>query len=222
MKRTLSGVALAIIATLAVMVNANGEKGDLRTMSDENLAVATFAGGCFWCVEADFEKVPGVVEAVSGYTGGKVENPTYRQVSSGTSGHLEAVQVYYDPAKITYEGLLQAFWRMINPTDTGGQFVDRGEQYTTAIYYHDAQQKQAAEQSKAQLEASGRFGEPLVTPIIEAGEFYVAEDYHQDYYDKNPLRYRFYRYGSGRDQYLEKTWESALKVDYSLFTPERS
>ena len=206
----------------SLLANASGGTSHQRSLTDENLATATFAGGCFWCVEADFEKVPGVVEAVSGYTGGTVENPTYRQVSSGTTGHFEAVRVYYDPTKITYEGLLQAFWRMVNPTDAGGQFVDRGAQYATAIFYHDAKQRQTAEKSKAQLEASGRYDKPLVTPILEAGAFYVAEEYHQNYYDKNPLRYKFYRYGSGRDQYLEKTWGSELTIDYSRFAPGHS
>lgn len=222
MKSMFTGAVLAIVALAAVAASSSGQADKPAYLDNPNLATATFAGGCFWCTEADFEKVPGVVDAVSGYTGGKVANPTYRQVSSGTTGHLEAVRVYYDPAKISYEGLLEAFWRMINPTDAGGQFVDRGMQYTTAIFYHDAKQKQAAEESKARLAASGRFGAPLVTPIVEAGEFYVAEEYHQNYHDKNPLRYKFYRYGSGRDQYLEKTWGSALEVDYAQFAPERS
>ena len=224
MKNVLTSLIAAVIAAAAVMANADGAKSgvDKRLTSDGGLAVATFAGGCFWCVEADFEKVPGVVEAVSGYTGGNVENPTYPEVSSGRTGHLEAVQVYYDPKKISYEGLLETFWRMIEPTDAGGQFVDRGKQYSTAIFYHDLKQKLAAENSKALLSASGRFSKPLVTPIMEAGEFFVAEEYHQNYYDKNPLRYNFYRFGSGRDQYLEKAWGDALKVDYSRYVPERS
>lgn len=222
MKNVLIGVAFATVAMLTIVGGANGEKTERPFTPGANLSVATFAGGCFWCVESDFEKVPGVVEAVSGYTGGTVENPTYRQVSSGTTGHRESVQVYYDPSVITYEGLLQAFWRMVDPTDAGGQFVDRGEQYTTAIFYHDEKQKQAAEKSKAALAASGRYSKPLVTPILEAGKFYAAEEYHQNYYKKNPLRYKFYRYGSGRDQYLEKTWGAALNVDYSQFAPERS
>jgi len=172
----------------------------------ENLKAATFAGGCFWCVESDFEKVDGVVEAVSGYTGGDRPNPTYEEVSAGGSGHAEAVQVRYDPAKITYKELLDVFWRHVNPTDAGGQFVDRGSQYRTAIFYHDEEQKRMAEESKAALAKSGRFSVPIVTEIVPAAEFYPAEDYHQDYYSHNPLRYKFYRLGSGRDQFLKSTW----------------
>ncbi len=219
MKKLLIGAALATTTALALIANANGDKGQHLVMSDDRLAVATFAGGCFWCVESDFENVPGVVEAISGYTGGSVADPTYRQVSSGSTGHLESVQIYYDPSIIAYEGLLEAFWRMINPTDAGGQFVDRGKQYSTAIFYLNAEQKLAAEKSRAKHDASGRYAAAIITPILEAGEFYVAEEYHQDYYKKNPLRYKFYRYGSGRDQYLEKTWGAELPVDYSLYTP---
>lgn len=215
MKKLLIGAALAATTALAVIVNANGDKGQHQVQTDKRLAVATFAGGCFWCVESDFEHVPGVVEAISGYTGGTVEDPTYRQVSSGTTGHLEGVQVYYDPSIISYEGLLEAFWRMINPTDADGQFVDRGKQYSTAIFYHDAGQKLAAEKSREELAASGRYADPITTPIVNMDEFYVAEEYHQDYYRNNPLRYKLYRYGSGRDQYLEKTWGAELHVDYS-------
>ncbi|MEJ2102267.1 MAG: peptide-methionine (S)-S-oxide reductase MsrA [Desulfobacterales bacterium] len=172
----------------------------------KNLKKATFAGGCFWCVESDFEKVNGVVEAVSGYTGGQKQNPTYEEVSAGGTGHAEAVQVLYDPAKITYKELLEVFWRHVNPTDAGGQFVDRGSQYRTAIFYHDQEQKRIAEESKEQLEKSGRFSAPIVTEIVPLTEFYPAEDYHQDYYRHNPLRYRFYRLGSGRDRFLKSTW----------------
>jgi len=182
-------------------------------------AVATFAGGCFWCTESDFEHVPGVVRVVSGYTGGKVKDPSYQEVSAGGTGHLESVLVYYDPSTITYDGLLAAFWRMIDPTDSGGQFVDRGHQYTTAIFYHDDAQRRAAEQSKAALEASGRFSKPIVTEIRPAGPFYEAEAYHQDYYKNHSVRYRYYRFNSGRDQYLEKTWGEDLKVDYSKYRP---
>ncbi len=186
------------------------------------LEVATFAGGCFWCVEADFDKVPGVVKTISGYTGGKVENPTYKQVSAGGTGHLESVEVYYDPDRVSYEYLLDAFWRMVNPTDAGGQFVDRGDQYATAIFYHNDEQKQAAEQSKEALEASGRYDKPIVTPIRPALTFYPAEDYHQDYHSKNALRYKYYRYRSGRDQYLEKTWGEELNMEQPTHTPDTS
>jgi len=169
--------------------------------------VATFAGGCFWCTESDFEKLPGVTRVISGYSGGKEKNPTYEQVSSGGTGHLESVQVYYDPKKVGYADLLEYFWRHIDPTDAGGQFVDRGRQYRSAIFYHDAAQKKIAEDSKAELAKSGKFGSrAIVTEIVPFEAFYPAEDYHQDYYKHNPVRYNYYRYGSGRDQFLKKTW----------------
>jgi peptide methionine sulfoxide reductase msrA/msrB len=171
-----------------------------------NLQRATFAGGCFWCTEADFEKLPGVVKVISGYAGGQKQNPTYEEVSSGTTGHVEAVQVYYDPAKVTYEELLDYFWRHIDPTDPGGQFVDRGPQYRSVIFYHDEDQKALAEKSKEALEKSGKFSKPIVTEIVKFTSFYQAEEYHQDYHKKNPLRYKIYRYASGRDQFLEKVW----------------
>ncbi|MBI5524186.1 MAG: peptide-methionine (S)-S-oxide reductase MsrA [Desulfarculus sp.] len=172
----------------------------------QKLAVATLAGGCFWCTEADFEKLPGVVEAISGYSGGQEANPTYNQVSAGQTGHLEAVQVYYDPDKISYAQILDWFWRHIDPTDAGGQFVDRGGQYESAIFYHDEEQRVLAEQSRAKLMESGAFKKPIVTEIRPFTAFWAAEDYHQDYYKHNPLRYKYYRHGSGRDQFLERTW----------------
>jgi len=172
-------------------------------------ARALFAGGCFWCMEPPFEKLDGVSAVISGYTGGQVPNPSYEQVSSGTTGHLEAVEVHFDPAKISYPQLLEVFWRNIDPTDPGGQFVDRGSQYRSAIFFVDLEQQRQAEASKAALAKSGRFAAPLVTAIVPAGVFYPAEEYHQDYYKKNPLRYKFYRSGSGRDRFLEKTWGSA-------------
>jgi peptide methionine sulfoxide reductase msrA/msrB len=177
-----------------------------KRVQPEKTAEAVFAGGCFWCTEADFEKVEGVIEAVSGYTGGRIANPTYQQVSAGGSGHVEAVKVVYDPSKISYERLLQVFWRHVNPTDGGGQFVDRGSQYRSAIFYANETERRLAEASKKELEAGGRFGGPIATDILPLGPFYPAEDDHQDYYRKNPLRYRFYRAGSGRDQFLEKIW----------------
>lgn len=170
----------------------------------ETGAVATFAGGCFWCVESDFEKIPGVLKVVSGYTGGAGDNPTYETYAK--QGHIEAVQVFYDPGKVSYAQLLDVFWRHIDPTDGGGQFVDRGPQYRSAIFYHDDQQRQLAEKSKEELGKSGRFAKPIVTEIVKFTRFYPAEEYHQDYYKKNPLRYRYYRHGSGRDQFLEKEW----------------
>ncbi len=175
---------------------------------------ATFAGGCFWCMEHPFEKLEGVVEVISGYTGGYKENPTYEEVSSGSTGHLEAVRVIYDPSKITYSDLLNVFWKQIDPTDANGQFVDRGTQYRTAIFYHDEEQKRLAEKSKEEHERSGKFGKPIVTEIIKASEFYSAEDYHQDYYKKSPLNYNLYRSRSGRDQYLETIWGRDMKMKY--------
>jgi len=177
-----------------------------------SLQKATFAGGCFWCTEADFEKLPGVVKVISGYTGGNKENPTYGEVSSGGTGHVEAVQVYYDPSKITYKELLDYFWKHVDPTDAGGQFVDRGSQYRSVIFYHDEEQKRLAEKSKEALSKSGRFNKPIVTEIIKFTKFYEAEDYHQDYYKTHPLKYKFYRYESGRDQFLEKVWGKEMKT----------
>jgi peptide methionine sulfoxide reductase msrA/msrB len=179
--------------------------------SDKELRIATFAGGCFWCTESDFEKLPGVVKVISGYTGGHKEKPTYKEVSSGTTGHVEAVQVHYDPSKVTYEELLDFFWRHIDPTDAGGQFVDRGEQYRSAIFYHDEEQKRLAEESKNALDKSGRFDKPVATEILPFTQFYEAEDYHQDYYKEHSVKYKFYRYRSGRDQFLEKVWGKESK-----------
>ncbi|MDX2481550.1 MAG: peptide-methionine (S)-S-oxide reductase MsrA [Desulfuromusa sp.] len=167
---------------------------------------AIFAGGCFWCMESPFEKLDGVSEVISGYTGGEKLNPTYKEVSAGGTGHTEAVEVYYDTQQVSYEKLLEVFWMQIDPTDAGGQFVDRGTQYRSGIFYLDDEQKRLAEESKQKLSESGRFNKPLVTEIVMAGEFYPAEEYHQDYHSKNPLRYRYYRGGSGRDNFLAKVW----------------
>jgi peptide methionine sulfoxide reductase msrA/msrB len=182
-------------------INTMQEKKDT-----DQLGQATFAGGCFWCTEADFKKTGGVVAVVSGYAGGAEKNPTYEQVSSGRTGHLEAVQVLYDPQKITYAELLAVFWRHVDPTDAGGQFFDRGSQYRTAIFYHDEQQKTSAEKSKATIDTAGVFKRPIVTEILPLQEFYPAEDYHQNYYKTNPTRYMMYRAGSGRDQFIESIW----------------
>ncbi len=170
------------------------------------LSKATFAGGCFWCVEAPFEKILGVKKVVSGYTGGSIINPTYKEVSSGTTGHIESIEILFDPNEVSYEKLLDVFWQQIDPTDNDGQFVDRGLQYRSVIFYHDEKQRQLAEDSKKQLEDSSRFDDPVVTEIIPATIFYQAEDYHQDYYKKNNLKYKYYRYRSGRDQFLDKIW----------------
>lgn len=168
-------------------------------------AAAVFAGGCFWCVEADFEKLPGVIEAVSGYTGGHTENPTYKQVTRGGTGHYEAAEIIYDPAQISYAELVEYFWTTIDPTDNGGQFCDRGDSYRPAIFA-DAGQLETAKNSLEMLEKSGKLNSPVRTPVLKAGPFYNAEDYHQDYYKKNPVRYKYYRNGCGRDNRIKQVW----------------
>lgn len=187
------------------------------------LEIATFAGGCFWCTESDFEKLKGVNEVISGYTGGQKINPTYQEVSDGATGHAEAVQVYYDPGVVTYDELLDVFWRHINPTDPGGQFADRGSQYRSEIFYHTEAQKRKATASKRALEESMVFDTPVVTPITKFEKFYEAEAYHQDYYKKNSYRYKYYRWGSGRDQFLDKVWKDKDmdKMDKKTNLPEK-
>lgn len=184
------------------MVNGSGEIG---------YEVATFAGGCFWCMVAPFEKIKGVVKVVPGYTGGNKENPTYREVCSGGTGHYEAVQITFDPSAITYEELLDIFWRQIDPTDDGGQFHDRGPSYRTAVFYHTEQQKQIALRAIKALNESKRFSLPVATQVLPASTFYPAEDYHQDYHKKNPEHYQQYRRGSGRDAFIAKYWGSEKK-----------
>ncbi len=174
-----------------------------------NHKIATFAGGCFWCVEAPYEKVDGVIDAVSGYMGGNDKNPTYDNYAK--KGHIEVVQITYDPHKTSYEDLLHIFWRQINPTDAGGQFGDRGPQYRSVIFYHNDEQKKLAEKSKKQLAQSGRFTKPIVTELLPASAFYPAEDYHQDYHKKHPIKYKFFRLRSGRDSYLSQTWGDQQK-----------
>jgi peptide-methionine (S)-S-oxide reductase len=174
--------------------------------ANNNTAIATFAGGCFWCMEPPFDKLEGVISTTSGFTGGHVENPTYRQVSHGGTGHAEAVQIVYDPAKIGFEKLLDVFWHNIDPTTADAQFCDHGDQYRSGIFYHNEEQRKLAEKSKQALAEHGPFDKPIVTGIVAASAFYPAEEYHQDYYLKNPLRYKFYRYNCGRDQFLEKYW----------------
>jgi peptide-methionine (S)-S-oxide reductase len=169
-------------------------------------AKATFAGGCFWCMEGPFEKLPGVKSVTSGYTGGQKKDPTYQEVSAGTTGHAEAVQILYDPAQVSYERLLEVFWRNIDPLQPNAQFCDHGSQYRSAIYVHDDAQRQAAEASKAALQSSGKLRGTIVTEIVPASVFYPAEEYHQDYYKKNPLRYHTYRMGCGRDRRLKELW----------------
>lgn len=182
---------------------------------EDNMEKAIFAGGCFWCMEEPFESIDGVIEVVSGYTGGRKKDPTYEEVSSGVTGHFEAVRVTYDPSKVSYKDLLDIFWNQIDPTDADGQFADKGPQYRTAIFYVTEKQKQQAEDSKNRLEKSGRFDKPIATEIISASEFYSAEDYHQDYYKKCPIRYKTYKSASGRARYIKKK-DYALK---SKLTP---
>ncbi|MBN1578310.1 MAG: peptide-methionine (S)-S-oxide reductase MsrA [Chitinispirillaceae bacterium] len=195
----------ALIMTIALSAR-NNEQPSAAEDAAPSLSIATFAGGCFWCMEPPFEQLPGVARVITGYTGGTKENPTYKEVSTGKTGHVEAVAVYYDATKISYNDLLDVFWRNINPTDRGGQFADRGKQYVTAIYYHTDEQKKLAEASRAALEASGVYEDAIVTSILPARKFYPAEEYHQDYQVKNPLRYKQYREGSGRAPFLKRLW----------------
>jgi peptide methionine sulfoxide reductase msrA/msrB len=216
----MKAIAIVIIALAAMFIfyqQVIGEEkmaSDPMQKADENTRTAVFAGGCFWCTESDFEKVPGVLEAVSGYTGGHVADPAYKQVSKGTTGHVESVEVIYDPARVDYAALLDVFWRHVDPTDPGGQFVDRGSQYRSVIWVADETQRKLAEASKADLAASGQFDKPIATEILPLGPFYTAEKYHQDYYKKNPLRYKWYRSGSGRDDFLESAWETDKLTPY--------
>jgi len=182
-------------------------KGAAMPEPQKNLRTATLAGGCFWCVEADFEKLPGVMEVISGYTGGRGDNPYYENY--GSKGHVEAVQVVYDPAKVSYKDLLDYFWRHVDPTDPGGQFADRGAEYRSVIFYHDAEQQRWAEESRQALEKSKRFAKPIVTEILPFTKFYRAEDYHQDYYQTHAVKYKYYRWNSGRDQFIQKVWGEA-------------
>lgn len=196
----ISVIFLALIMAFALV-------GPRPLNAAEPVAKATFAGGCFWCMEPPFEKLPGVLEVVSGYAGGEKKNPTYHEVSAGGTGHVEAVQITYDPKRISFEKLLEVYWRQINPTDSGGQFVDRGSQYRPVIFYLNDRQKNLALKSKRDLEQSKRFSKPITVEILPFKNFYPAEDYHQDYYKKNKVRYKFYRWNSGRDQYLETIWK---------------
>ncbi|HLF96252.1 MAG TPA: peptide-methionine (S)-S-oxide reductase MsrA [Methylococcaceae bacterium] len=197
-------LALLPLLSAAGARAAEGEAG--KTPAEDAFAKATFAGGCFWCMEPPFDMLPGVVSTTSGYSGGSTPNPTYEEVSAGGSGHAEAVEVVYDPAKIGYAELLQVFWRNVDPTVKDRQFCDIGHQYRTAIFYRNDEQRRLAEESRAALERSKTFPGPIVTEITPAAVFYPAETYHQDYYRKNPIRYKFYRYNCGRDQRLEQLW----------------
>jgi methionine-S-sulfoxide reductase len=198
-----------LLCVPALFSVAGAEVDDMSKGTDANtkeLKKALFAGGCFWCMEHPYDELPGVISTTPGYTGGHKENPTYKEVSAGTTGHTEAVEVLYDPSRVSYSQLLDVFWRNIDPTAKDRQFVDVGTQYRAAIFYHTDQEKRLAEKSKEELEKSGRFDKPIVTEILPASTFYPAEEYHQDYYKKNPVGYKFYRYGSGRDQFLKKVW----------------
>ena len=195
-----------VFATALLVAVLIVSTSSISRAAENDLRIATFAGGCFWCVESDFDNVPGVVRTISGYTGGALKDPTYKQVSAGGSGHIEAVQIFYDPKKVTYAMLLDVLWRSVDPTDGGGQFCDRGESYQTAIFANSPEQKRSAENSKRLLQASGVLKEPIVTPIVAAGPFYAAEDYHQNYYKVNPIRYKFYRYSCRRDARLNELW----------------
>jgi peptide-methionine (S)-S-oxide reductase len=193
-------VGFALLVWVALVVAARAQQ-----IEPAQTAVATFAGGCFWCVEADFDKVPGVISTTSGYTGGRTVKPSYEEVSRGGTGHAEAVEIVYDPAKVSYDKLLDVFWHNIDPLAKNRQFCDHGDQYRTAIFYHDDKQRSLAEAAKAAVQA--RFKQPIETEVTAAGPFYNAEEYHQDYYLKNPIRYKFYRFNCGRDARLQELWD---------------
>jgi peptide-methionine (S)-S-oxide reductase len=199
-------VVALLPAVLLLSLGLAFAKAPETTADTPRLEKATFAGGCFWCMEHPFDQLDGVVSVTVGYTGGHKKNPTYEEVSSGITGHAESVQIVYDPAKITYMKLLGVFWHNIDPTVQNQQFCDIGSQYRTAIFYHNEEEKQLAEESKKALEKTGRFKGPIYTEIVPASEFYPAEEYHQHYYKKNPIRYKFYRYNCGRDQRLTELW----------------
>jgi peptide-methionine (S)-S-oxide reductase len=197
----------AVAGALGLSLAAADEPTKRAEPPGPGLAIATFAAGCFWCVEPPYDKTEGVVSTTSGYTGGKVAGATYRQVGMGGTGHTEAVRVVYDPAKVGYDKLLEVYWKNVDPLDAKGQFCDKGEPYRPAIFVHDEEQRRLAEASKAALAASGRFKQPIVVAIEPASDFWIAEDYHQDYYLKNPAKYAYYRWGCGRDARLEELWE---------------
>jgi peptide-methionine (S)-S-oxide reductase len=200
-------LAAAVTGCVGPPVGAEDENAKMdEAMSNENYQKATFAGGCFWCMEPPFDSVDGVTSTTSGYIGGHKDDPTYEEVSAGGTGHTEAIEIVFDPAKVGYAELLEVFWRNIDPTTANRQFCDVGSQYRTGVFYHDEEQKKLAEQSRARIDDSGALPSAIVTEIVEAGPFYPAEDYHQDYYKKNPIRYKFYRNGCGRDDRLEQLW----------------
>jgi peptide methionine sulfoxide reductase msrA/msrB len=208
MKFKLSAIFLVVV----LLINCSNSKTRPQEESERLVSIsgqteiATLAGGCFWCVEAPFERYDGVIKAVSGYTGGSEVNPSYKEVSSGQTGHVEAVQIYFDPQIISYAEILDIYWKQFDPTDAGGSFADRGAQYESAIFYHSAKQKNVAEASRQRLDNSGKYDKKIVTPIKEFTSFYPAEDYHQDFYKKNPARYYSYKKGSGRSDFISWSW----------------
>lgn len=213
-------VVIILLFMSGINCKQSGGKTTMENKSIENLEglkKATFAGGCFWCMEGPFESKDGVIEVFSGYTGGEKENPTYDEVSSGKTGHYEAIQVIYDPSKISYDELVEIFWYQIDPTDPGGQFNDRGPQYRTAIFYHNEEQRKTAEAAKEKLDKSKKFNKPIATKILPYEKFYKAEDYHQDYYKKNSIRYKIYRKLSGREGFIEENWKTGDKMKNSSF-----
>ena len=212
-------VLFVALAVGAISPAAGGQARSAAQPEDQAFKKAIFAGGCFWCMEPPFDRLDGVISTTSGYTGGNRKNPTYGEVSAGVTGHAEAVEVLYDPLKIGYAQLLEIFWRNIDPLTPNRQFCDRGSQYRSAIFYHDAGQEHLARQSKAQLERSGRFEDPIVTEIVQATAFYRAESYHQDYYTKNPLRYKLYKWGCGRDARLKQLWGETASRDQQRDAP---
>ena len=206
-------ILTVLTALLFMAINGSSESSNKNESSSllPELKQATFAGGCFWCMEPPFEKLPGVSKVISGYTGGKKENPNYKEVATGSTDHAEAIEIHYDSSIISYNDLLEVLWRNIDPTDGSGQFVDRGKQYRPAIFYHNKDQKKLAEKSRDRLEKSKRFKNKIETTIIKATTFYAAEEYHQDFYKKSTVRYKIYRMGSGRDQFLKKYWGDGLE-----------
>lgn len=213
MRATLTAGTISLLTLFAVALSVR--QAEAQESKGSPLEKATFAGGCFWCVEQAYDEIPGVVSTTSGYTGGQAKNPTYQQVSAGGTGHAESVEVGYDPSKVSYEQLLDIFWHNVDPTVKDRQFCDVGDQYRAAIFYHDERQKQLAEASKRALDQSGRFKEPIMTEIVPASQFYPAEEYHQDYHVKNPVRYKFYKWNCGRAQRLEALWGKPAKQSAS-------
>lgn len=207
-RHLLAALGLALAASLAIPSQTSAQQRPGPAGSPQG-AVATFAGGCFWCMEPPYDKLDGVLATISGYMGGHKSNPSYEEVSSGRTGHAEVVQVRYDPRRVSYEKLLEVFWSNVDPTTKDAQFCDHGSQYRTAIFYHTEEQRRLAEASRTRLERSKPFKEPIVTPIVPATAFWPAEEYHQDYYVKNPIRYKFYRTGCGRDARLRELWGKA-------------